>query len=109
LETESRSSGLDVLLVIVKFSAPEEVPPPGEGLVTLTTAVPVEAMLLAGMAAVNWVELTNVVAGAEAPKWTFEAATKFVPLIVRVKAAPPATVVLGESVVIVGIVGGGGG
>jgi hypothetical protein len=32
-----------------------------------------------------------------------EAATKFVPLIVSVKAAPPATVLFGEIVVIVGV------
>jgi hypothetical protein len=80
-----------------------EVPPPGAGLVTVTPGVPVEAMLAAGMAAVNCVELTNVVAGADPPKLTIEPATKFVPLIVSVKAAPPATVLLGEIAVIVGV------
>ncbi len=79
-----------------------EVPPPGAGLVTVTASVAVEAMLEAGMAAVSCVELTNVVAGAAPPKLTIEAATKFVPLIVSVKAAPPATVLFGEMVVIVG-------
>jgi len=49
------------------------------------------------------VELTKVVAGADPPKLTVEAATKFVPLIVSVKAAPPATVLFGEIVVIVGV------
>ena len=67
-----------------------EVPPPGAGLVTVTASTPVEAMLEAAMAAVNCVELTNVVAGAAPPKLTIEAATKLVPLIVSVKAAPPA-------------------
>src|SRR5208283_1299535 len=80
-----------------------EVPPPGAGLVTVTAGVPVEAMLAAGMAAVNCMELTKVVAGADPPKLTVEAATKFVPLIVRVKAAPPATVLSGEIVVMVGV------
>jgi len=80
-----------------------EVPPPGAGLVTVTAGVPVEAMLAAGMAAVNCVELTKVVAGADPPKLTVEPATKFVPLIVSVKAAPPATVLLGEIAVIVGV------
>ena len=47
----------------VKFTA-LEVPPPDAGLVTVTASVPVEAMLAAGMAAVNCVELTNVVVGA---------------------------------------------
>jgi len=80
-----------------------EAPPPGAGLVTVTAGVPVEAMLAAGMAAVNCVELTKVVATADPPKLTTEAATKFVPLSVSVKAAPPAAVLLGEIVVIVGV------
>ena len=80
-----------------------ELPPPGAGLVTVTAGVPVEAMLAAGMAAVNCVELTKVVAGADPPKLTIEAATKFVPLIVSVKGAPPGTVQFGEIVVIVGV------
>jgi hypothetical protein len=80
-----------------------ELPPPGAGLVTFTAGVPVEAMLAAGMAAVNCVELTKVVAGADPPKLTIEPATKFVPLIVSVKAAPPGTVQLGEIRLIVGV------
>ena len=104
------ATGLGPGLVMVKFIG-LEVPPPGAGLVTVTTSVPVEAMLDAGMAAVNCVEFTKVVAGADPPKLTIEAATKFVPLIVSVKAAPPATALFGEIVVIVGAgvgVGGGG-
>ena len=88
-------------MVTVKFIE-FEVPPPGAGFVTVTANVPVEAMLAAGMAAVNCEEFTNVVTGAEPPKLTFEAATKFVPLIVSVKAAPPATALFGEIAVIVG-------
>jgi len=91
-----------VLVAAVKVKE-FEVPPPGVGLVTVTAGVPVEAMLAAGMAAVNCVELTKVVAGADPPKLTIEAATKFVPLIVSVKAAPPAAVLFGEIVVIVGV------
>jgi hypothetical protein len=101
-------TGLGPPLVAVKFTA-FEVPPPGAGLVTVTAIVPAEAMLAAGMAAVNCVEVMNVVAGAEPPKLTIEPATKFVPLIVSVKAAPPATALFGEIVVIVGVGGGGGG
>jgi hypothetical protein len=92
-------------LVTVKFTA-FEVPPPGAGLVTVTADVPVEAMLVAGIAAVNCVELTNVVAGAAPPKLTIDDATKFVPLIVSVKAAPPATALFGEIEVILGVGGG---
>jgi hypothetical protein len=89
-------------LVTVKLSG-LEVPPPGAGLVTVTADVPTEAMLEAGMAAVNCVELTNVVVGTAPPKLTVEDERKFVPLIVSVKAAPPATALFGEIVVIVGL------
>jgi hypothetical protein len=65
--------------------------------------MPAEAMSAAGMAAVNCVELTNVVVDAAPPKLTREPATKFVPLIVSVKARPPATALFGEIVVIVGL------
>jgi hypothetical protein len=80
-----------------------EVPLSGAGLVTVTASVPVEATLEAGMAAVNCVELTNVATGVDPAKLTIEAATKFVPLIVSVKAAPPAMLLFGEIVVIVGV------
>jgi hypothetical protein len=81
-----------------------EVPPPGAGLVTVTAAVLAEAMAAAGTAAVNCVALTNVVVPAVPPKLTVEPVTKFVPLIVSVNAAPPAAALLGEIVVIVGVV-----
>jgi hypothetical protein len=85
---------------MVKFTA-FEVPPPGAALVTV--AVLAAAMAAAGMAAVNCVVLTNVVVSADPPKFTIEAATKFVPLTVSVKAVPPAAVLPGEIVVIVGV------
>ena len=88
-------------LVMVKLLA-LEVPPSPAGLVTVTPRIPADAMLAAGMAAVNCVELTKVVAAADPPKLTIEAATKFVPVIVSVKAAPPAAAVFGEIDVIVG-------
>jgi hypothetical protein len=81
--------------------------PPGAGLVTVTATVPSETMAEAGMVAVNCVALTNVGACAVPPKLTIEAATKFVPLTVSVKAAPLATALFGEIVVIVGVRGGG--
>jgi hypothetical protein len=84
-----------------------EVLPPGAGLVTVTASRPVAAMLAAGMLAVNCIELTKVVASADPPKFAIEAATKFVPLIVSVKAAPPAMALFGEIVVIVGMGAGG--
>jgi len=48
------------------------------------------------------------VVGAAPPKLTIEAATKFVPVIVSVKAVPPATALFGEIAVIVGVGLGGG-
>jgi hypothetical protein len=48
------------------------------------------------------VELTKVVVLAAPAKFTVEAPTKFVPLTVRVNAGPPAALLVGESVVIVG-------
>jgi hypothetical protein len=58
------------------------------------------------------VALKTVVVTAVPPKLTIEAATKFVPLIVSVKAAPLAMTLFGEIVVIVGVgldpLGGGG-
>jgi hypothetical protein len=89
--------------VMVKLTA-FDVPPPGAGLVTVTGTVPAEAMAAAGMATVNCVELTTAVAGVVPPKLTTEAATKFVPLTVRVKPAPPATALVGEIAAIVGLV-----
>jgi len=91
-----------VLVAAVKVKE-FEVPPPGVGLVTVKAGVPVEAMLAAGMAAVNCVELTKVVAGADPPKFTIEDATKFVPLIISVKAPQPAAVLFGEMKVIMGV------
>jgi hypothetical protein len=91
-----------VPLLIAKLTM-LEVPPPGVGLVTVTAAVPADAIAAAGMAAVNCVELTNV-AGVVPPKLTVEVTRKFVPLTVRVKpAAVPATALLGEIVAIVGV------
>jgi len=82
--------------------------PPGAGLVIVTATLPAEVMAAAGMTAVNWLELTNVVVRAVPAKLTTEAATKFFPLTVSVKGAPPATAVFGEIVAMVGVRGGGG-
>ena len=92
--------------MIAKFIA-AEVPPLAAGLITVTATGPAEATLEAGMAAVNCVELTNVVTGADPPKLTVDAATKLVPLIVSVKPASPATALFGEIALIVGVGGGG--
>jgi hypothetical protein len=80
--------------------AADEVPPAS---VTVTLIVPPPAMSLAGTAAVSCVELTYVVVSAVPFQFTTELETKFVPVTVSVKAAPPAVAVEGESVVTVGV------
>jgi hypothetical protein len=54
------SVGTGFVAVIVNVTEPD-VPPPGVGLKTVTAAVPVAAMSLAGMAAWSWVLLMKVV------------------------------------------------
>jgi hypothetical protein len=49
------------------------------------------------------VGLTNVVVDAVPAKLTIDVETKFVPLTVNVKAAPPAMALFGEIVVIAGV------
>src|ERR1700674_855151 len=75
---------------------------PAAGLVTVTAAIAAVVMAAAGIAAVNCAALTNVVVRAAPAKFTTEPATKFVPFTVKVKAAPPVAVLVGEIVVIVG-------
>jgi hypothetical protein len=54
------SVGTGFVAAIVNVTEPD-VPPPGVGLKTVTAAVPVAAMSLAGMAAWSWVLLMKVV------------------------------------------------
>ena len=83
-------------LFTVKFTE-FEVPPPGEGLTTVTETVPAVAMSPADIAAVNCVPLTNVLARALPFHCTVEPETKFVPLTVSVNADPPAMALEGEA------------
>ena len=57
---------------------------------------------LAGIAAVSWVALTNVVTRSEPLKRTTDAATKFEPLTASVKASPPRAALVWERLVVVG-------
>jgi hypothetical protein len=70
--------------------------------VTVTLAVPAVAIRLAGTAAVSLVVLTNVVTSAVVPHFAIAPAAKPVPLIVSVKAAPPAFAELGFRLAMVG-------
>lgn len=79
-----------------------DAPPPGDGFTTVTLAEPPTAMSAAVIAAVNWVELTNVVCLPLPFQFTAEFATKFEPVTASEKAAPPAAVFEGAKPVIVG-------
>ena len=80
--------------VIVKGSPFETLPP---GLTTDTCDVPATAMSAAVIAAVSWLELTNVVVRLLPSHRTVAPLAKFEPVTVRVKAGPPATAELGDS------------
>jgi hypothetical protein len=80
----------------------EEVPPPGVGLKTVTIPVVGAAMSAAAIEAVNWAGLTNVVVRLLPFHFTAEPCTKPTPFTVRVKAAAPGRVVVGDRLVAIG-------
>jgi len=83
-------------------TAPEERPPIVR---TVMLAAPIPAIMLAGIAAVSCVEF-KIVAGSMHPfHIKTEARVKFAPLMVSVKAAPPATAMDGLKL---SSIGGGG-
>ena len=76
--------------------AAAEVPPPGAGFDTVTESVATVVKSVAGMDAVNAVELTNVVDTGLALKLTTELALKFEPLTESVNAGLPTATLVGE-------------
>src|SRR5438105_2944317 len=80
---------------------PLELAPPG--LTTVTVAAPATAMSDDAIAAVSCDELTNVVVRFEPFQRTTAPVRKLPPLTVSVKLAPPAVVVLGLSVLALGV------
>ncbi len=66
------------------------VPPPGAGVNTVISAVPVATIFAAGTVAVNCVALTKVVANAVPFQLIVEPLIKLVPVAVNVNAALPA-------------------
>ena len=70
--------------------------PLGAGFVTVTPAIPAVAISAAVIAAVSCVAFTSVVVLATPLNFTTDVDTKPVPFTVRVKAAPPAVVLIGE-------------
>jgi hypothetical protein len=79
-----------------------EVPPPGVGLNTVTSAVPAVAIMKAATGAVTCVGPTKVVTRSCPFHWTTELALKFVPFTVKVKPGSPAILLSGSMLVIVG-------
>jgi hypothetical protein len=88
-------------LFIVKV-AEVLVPPPGVGLKTVIKGVPAATRSVAGMLAVTWVALTNVVERGLLLNLTSELSLKFEPLTVKVKAAAPTALLVGEILLNVG-------
>jgi hypothetical protein len=88
-------------LLTGKFRGAEG-PPPGAGLLTMTGKDPAAVMSAAVTAMVTWVAETNVTVLAAPLNVPVAPLTKFVPLMVNVKAAPPAVALAGENEVIVG-------
>lgn len=87
-------------------------PPPGDGLNTLTSFVPAVATALAGTGTVSNVLLTKVVGEAVVPfHCTWDPEMKLDPTTLKVKAAPPRSLLLGETAAMLGtgFAGGGGG
>ena len=74
----------------------DDVPPPGAALLTVMERFPGDATSLAGMDAVSWVELTNVVVRADPLTCTSDPLTKLLPLTVSVNPARPADTLAGE-------------
>lgn len=83
-----------------------EVPPPG--VKTVIAAFPPAPMLLAGIWAVSWPLLTNVVVWVLPFHCTTETGAKFEPFTVKVNAELPTMALPGESVVTLGVNAGVG-
>ena len=75
----------------------EEVPPPGDGLTTVTLLLPRVWVSVIGTVAVSWFALANVVTSGEPFHRTTEVGTKFEPDKVSVKLGPPIAADAGET------------
>src|SRR6185437_4803067 len=76
------SVGVDVGVLTERFAV--ALPPPGEGLATVTASFPAVASSATERLNVNCVGLTSVGVWAAVPTWTVDAPMKFAPLIVMV-------------------------
>src|ERR1017187_10076480 len=81
-------------------------PPATAGLVTVTDTVPDAAMPAAGIVAVSWLDVTNVVVWAVPFQSMAASLAKLVPFTVKTNAAPPAVALAGANELMVGAVPG---
>jgi len=77
-------------------------PPPGEGLTTVTVAVPAVAMAAPEIDTVSWMALTKAVFLADPFHCTLDPLMKFLPLTTSVRAGAPAVALEGSRLLIVG-------
>jgi hypothetical protein len=90
-----RATGTGLLLEVIVNVSPEDVPPPGVGLKTVTVAVPADAMFAAGTIAVTLVAETYVVVRLVPFHLTTEDEMKLLPFTVKVNEALPAAAEVG--------------
>jgi hypothetical protein len=83
------------LLEVIVNVSPEDVPPPGVGLKTVTVAVPADAMFAAGTIAVTLVAETYVVVRLVPFHLTTDDEMKLLPFTVKVNEALPAAAEVG--------------
>ncbi|HEV2350280.1 MAG TPA: hypothetical protein VG028_10595 [Terriglobia bacterium] len=79
---------------ILRFAA-LDVPPPGDGVTTVTATVPDDASWAAGIVAVNWVVVRKEVATAVPPNWTVDCDVNPDPVTVTTVLALPALMEFG--------------
>ena len=94
----------DEAFVTVKVSAFEVVLVP-LGFMTVTLAVPIAAIRLAGTTAVSWAALTKVVLSSPPFHKTVAPEAKLLPVTVNVNCGPPTVAVEGLNVVRLGVLG----
>jgi len=102
--TDAGSIAMSVAIgLLIKNRTLLEVPPPGNGLLTVTMALSAAVRYPVGTVAVNEVVLTNVVVNGVPFQVTTDPEIKFDPVAVSVNAEPGATVDVGSNDVNAGI------
>jgi hypothetical protein len=90
------AEGFTVTAMRIVRSVLFEIPPPGLGVTTVTGKVPALVNCVAGITAVNWVELPKVVTSEVPLSCTVDCGVKLVPVTVRIVSGLPASTAVGE-------------